>query len=241
MKLTRRQEEFVRSLLDLYREQQEPLHYTVLAERVGVSRFTAYDMLRLLEEKGYARSTYQLAEDKSGPGRSEVVYMPTEQAHRLMAEVLGNEPEEDWETIKERVLARVEEGTIPVRELGQAMLARVSSAGPEDVRYCVEVMTVIALRLQEQSGRQLLIRHLPQILAPAAEECRASLSLLGGIALGLLLTEAEDEQWGQELTAHVRHYQRLLLEMSPERCRHLAETLQRVFAPLSGENSSPAP
>ena len=46
MKLTRRQEEFIRKLMDLYWEKRGPIHYSVLAERLGVSPFTAYDMLR---------------------------------------------------------------------------------------------------------------------------------------------------------------------------------------------------
>jgi len=238
MKLTRRQEEFLRNLLDLYRQQQEPLHYSALAERLGVSRFTAYDMLRLLEEKGYARSTYQLADDKSGPGRSEVVYVPTAQAHQLIAQVLGEGQGDDWEAIKARILARVEAGTGPAHAVAGEILARVPPDEPEAIRYCVEVMTVIALRLREQAGRQLLFHYLPEILSPVREDCRASLSLLGGLALGILLDEAGDEQWARELLVHVRHYQRLLLEMRPERCRRLADTLQKVFAPLLPQATS---
>ena len=89
MKLTRRQEDFIHKMLDLYRELQGPIHYTVMAERLGVSRFTAYDMLRLLEEKGLVISEYQLAESKSGPGRSEVVFIPSPEAHRLFASLAG--------------------------------------------------------------------------------------------------------------------------------------------------------
>jgi Mn-dependent DtxR family transcriptional regulator len=51
MKLTHRQETYVQSLLDLYRELNGPIHYSVLAKRIGVSPFTAYGLLRLLEKK----------------------------------------------------------------------------------------------------------------------------------------------------------------------------------------------
>ena len=64
LKLTRRQEDFINNLLDLYREMEGPIHYSVLAERLGVSPFTAYDMLRLLEEKGLVSSEYYLPSDK---------------------------------------------------------------------------------------------------------------------------------------------------------------------------------
>jgi DNA-binding IscR family transcriptional regulator len=69
MKLTRRQEDVIRKMLDLHDLHQAPIHYKTLADHLGVSPFTAYDMLRLLEEKGLVTSEYQLASDKSGPGR----------------------------------------------------------------------------------------------------------------------------------------------------------------------------
>jgi len=53
MKLTGRQEEFLAKFLDLYAQVQEPLHYTQVAEVLGVGKITAYDMLRLLEKMGF--------------------------------------------------------------------------------------------------------------------------------------------------------------------------------------------
>ena len=55
-------------------------HYSVLAERLGVSPFTAYDMLCLLEDKGMVTSEYQLSAEKSGPGRAERLFYPVESA-----------------------------------------------------------------------------------------------------------------------------------------------------------------
>ena len=52
MELTFRQKTFLSKLLDLYHEMREPVHYSLVAERLGLSSSTAYDMLRLLEQKG---------------------------------------------------------------------------------------------------------------------------------------------------------------------------------------------
>jgi Mn-dependent DtxR family transcriptional regulator len=52
------------------------VHYSRLAERLGVSRFTAYDMLRLLEEKGFVSSDYQLSAHKSVGRRSKLCSCP---------------------------------------------------------------------------------------------------------------------------------------------------------------------
>lgn len=238
MKLTRRQEAFIRTFLDVYRETQGPVHYSVLAERLGVSRFTAYDMLRLLEEKGLVTSDYQLTADKSGPGRSEVVFVPTALAHTMIAELVGDIGGEDWEAVKERILEKMRSGGKGTdREFEQEMLARIppDSLGSQDtLKYCVEVMTIVALRLRRSAGRKLLVNYLPQLLPDKDADCRASLNLLGGFALGMLANEtANDDVWRRELFEHVKHYQALVADMDLKLCRQLAKALKDIFAPLA--------
>jgi len=63
IKLTPRQQAFLDKLFELYRESNGPIHYTVVAERLGVNKFSAYDMLKLLEKKGVAGSSYVLGHD----------------------------------------------------------------------------------------------------------------------------------------------------------------------------------
>ena len=233
MKLTRRQEVFIRNLLDLFRELKGPIHYSVLAERVGVSPFTAYDMLRLLEEKGLVASDYQRAADKSGPGRSEVVFAPTPRARQSMAFLVGYVDSDEWEAAKERLLEKIRTGALPDPGLAGELLARVPPEGPSALRYCVEVMTVIALRLQSKAGCRLLQEYITHILPNAEVANRADLSLLGGFALGVLADEKpSDPEWVYELFQHVKRYQALVLEMEPERLGRLATSLNKVFEPF---------
>jgi DNA-binding MarR family transcriptional regulator len=56
--LTPRQGTFLRALGELCRAEGQAVHYSSVAMRLGVSRFSAYDMLKVLEEKGYARYVY---------------------------------------------------------------------------------------------------------------------------------------------------------------------------------------
>ena len=233
MKLTRRQEDFIHKMLDLYRELQGPIHYTVMAERLGVSRFTAYDMLRLLEEKGLVISEYQLAESKSGPGRSEVVFIPSPEAHRLFASLAGETAGEGWEAIKTRALEKVRAGELYDQELIKEVLARTPPEGPGPLRYCVEVMTIAALRLRSSAGRRLLLEYLPGILPGIESATLANLSLLGGFALGLLANESADTtEWGRDLLEHIRRYQTLVADMDPKVRRQLAAALSKVFSLL---------
>ncbi len=48
MKLTPRQQTFLDKLFELYRELQGPVHYSIVADKLGVNKFSAYDMLKVL-------------------------------------------------------------------------------------------------------------------------------------------------------------------------------------------------
>src|SRR5919204_6366231 len=100
MRLTRRQQDFLRKLLDLYHETQRPIHYSQVAEALGVNRFSAYDMLKLLEQKGYVRSEYVLGPAHSGPGRSSIAFLPTAKA-RAAVRLFGGRAAKDaeWEAV----------------------------------------------------------------------------------------------------------------------------------------------
>ena len=233
MKLTRRQEEFVRSLLDLYGELQEPFHYSELAERLGVSRFTAYDMLRVLEEKGIVASQYQLDEERSGPGRSAVMYEPTARARRILADVFGDRSRDDWQAITARLMEQVQRGELGDADLAREMLARTPPDEPPTLRYCIEVMTVVALRLQRKAARPRLVAQAQMLLTGSDQNCRVGLSLLGGFAMGVLGDdEGGSDAWRQELLDHILQYQTLGVDMAPAACKQLAQRLDALFAAL---------
>jgi hypothetical protein len=112
-------------------------------------------MLRLLEEKGFGASDYQLAADKSGPGRSEIVFMPTERTYRLLDSLGGGQAETNWEAWREQLLSHVHLGHLGLPEMDvlEELLARISGEEDEPLRYCLEVISVIVLRLERSAGR----------------------------------------------------------------------------------------
>ena len=76
MKLTRRQREFLQRTVALQRENNgKPIHYSALAERLGVTGITAYNMLNTLEQKGCVVASYILPEVRVG--RSSIVFEAT--------------------------------------------------------------------------------------------------------------------------------------------------------------------
>jgi len=74
--LTKRKEQFLAKLRELYDKLKFPVSYQILAEEMKVSRWTAYDMLRALEKEGLVIREYLLEKVKSAPGRSAVGFIP---------------------------------------------------------------------------------------------------------------------------------------------------------------------
>jgi hypothetical protein len=237
MKLTRRQEEFITNLIDLSDEFDGPIHYSVLAERLGVSPFTAYDMLCLLEEKGMVTSEYKLPDGKPGPGRAERLFYPSLRSEERM-EMLANEfggriPGK--EEHKRMVMAKIQSGEFLDKELAAGVLARIPDIEQGDVSFCVEIMTIVALRLKKGSGRKLLLNYLPEILPPG-DLTRENLSLLGGFAFGILVQECVgDEEWIQKLFTHIQQYLSIVMQLNPQENKQLAGALSEVYKSLTVE------
>ena len=236
MKLTRRQEEFIQKMVELKREFTGPIHYSLLAKRLGVSPFTAYDMLCLLEEKGYVTSEYQLPADKCGPGRAERVFYPSEMAqaqHQQLIEQTGG-AHLDSEAFKAFALEKLRKGETPDQALTEQMMVRLLPSGQGEVRYCVEVMTVAALRLKVGPGQQALSDHLLELLPSESGSCKANLCLLGGFVYGLLAQHgANSQEWLDKLREHLQGYLNLVTEMNTGDCTRLSEQLRGVFASLA--------
>jgi len=239
MKLTRRQQEFVGKMIDLSHEFEGPIHYSLLAEHLGVSPFTAYDMLRLLEDKGMVRSEFSLAEEKPGRGRTERVFYPTErgkaQDQLIRQKILAKAPFEK-EKIAALVLSMFADGSLQKPDFADEMLARIPPDGKDEIRYCVEVMTIVSLRLKARAGRKILMAYLPEILGGGNAPSKENLALLGGFAFGILAEEEQqDPEWTQKLFEHVQQYLVIVMQLSEQDCKDLGTALNTVFKPLMGK------
>ena len=107
MKLSSRQRDFLSRLLDLYRRAKAPVHYADVAQALDVRPVTAYEMLRLLEDKGLVQS--ETTRPQGHRGRSVIVFSPTEKATTLLSELsrdsLGMQ---EWEEAKANILKAVD-------------------------------------------------------------------------------------------------------------------------------------
>lgn len=228
MKLTGRQRAFLGQFLDLYRENREALHYTDVAERLGVSKITAYDMLRLLEERGLVQSEYVLRGKGRGAGRSSIVFRPTPQAHVLFAELMGSAGAlEEWETARRRILEALATGKEGYEDLLEEILARLPSR-EYPILYAAEMVTAVILSLQllrvEASGSSRFDK-LRSLGLPG----EAGLSALGGLALGLSFVERVNRRLIGLLLPYVGRYQETIATLSAESKRRLSNFVGEVM------------
>jgi DNA-binding PadR family transcriptional regulator len=229
LKLTSRQQAFLDKLFELYRDLKGPVHYSVVADKLGVNKFSAYDMLKVLEEKGVAASSYVLSGNQTGPGRSQVVFYPTNKAAQFLTqlrdEVRNNG---DWQHVKHRILRQLEDArqTNPADALSEAIMHLSEAKNP--LNYCAEMISVLLLNVEHLHNNKL---------KPAIDSLnipgRVGLGTLVGISLASALTnEPADSTLTEKLLTHTQKFQDYLAEMSDDSIKKLSSFLNDAKAAL---------
>lgn len=182
--MTERRKQFLEKLVDLFRRTNLPVHYESVARALGVSKWTAYDMLIALEQLGYLRRDYAL--NRGEGGRSLIVFSPTPEAEKLFADARRNPPEPDeWDTVR----AQVGDLLVRLKEMrpGEAVekllrnLPRVESR----VAFCAHLLGVLAVYVRGLGERT---RHLVErLMAAAAPEAEKRLSIFVGVVTGTVI------------------------------------------------------
>ena len=215
MELTFRQKVFLSKLLDFYRETQEPLHYSVVAERLGLNNSTAYDMLRLLEQKGMVSSEYTTPKTTPGPGRSSILFFPTAEAIDLFSRLAGESQEqEEWEDVKAHILLSLRQGKASgYQGLLRELLVRIPEARSPLAR-CGEVITALLLSLRE--AKHTFGERSPVSMLLEASVSKLGMSILAGLVLGLSLADQRVQRLLGNFQKYTEKYEASLQELSPQ-------------------------
>jgi len=108
MTFTPRKKEFLIKINHLCEKDNTPIHYVEVAEQIGVSKWSAYEMMKNLEKAGWLTSEYRVNPDEKNPGRSRIVFSLTSKAHDIIS---INEPEilfsEKWYQSQEYLLSNL--------------------------------------------------------------------------------------------------------------------------------------
>jgi len=231
MELTFRQKTFLSKLLDLYHEMREPVHYSLVAERLGLSGSTAYDMLRLLEQKGMVGSEYATPKPTSGPGRSSILFFPTAEAVDLFSRLAGESQEqEEWEEVKAHILLSLRQGKASdYQGLLRELLVKIPEAHSPLAR-CAEVITALLLSLRET--RHTFGRRSPVSMLLETRVSKLGMSILAGLVLGLSLADRKVQWLLGDFHKYTEKYEASLQELSPESLIALHRFVQDVLRNL---------
>ncbi len=225
MKLTARQSTFLSKLLDLYRERQRPIHYSLLAQELQVNKFSAYDMLKVLETKGMAASQYVLR--RSGPGRSSVLFYPTARAFSQLGEMAP----EDWQRTKEAILSRLREarmaGEQSYRDFARELMAHLPE-NTSPLSYCANMGAALLLNLGGM--REWLVELGPiRNVLDSASSARQQLSTLAGLSLGSYLATRKEPSKAGDFLSHLNRFQKYLANLNEESLDRLVELMSEVM------------
>jgi DNA-binding MarR family transcriptional regulator len=235
LKLTPRQQAFLDKLFELYCELKKPAHYSTVADALGVNKFSAYDMLKVLEEKEMVASTYVLNDEQNGPGRSQVLFYPTHKAAQFLTELKDEmRYSSDWQNTKENILHQLEEAchNNSVEAIREALSKLPDVKTP--LNYCAEMISVLVLNLE---------RMRDQNLRPALEAIttkgRVGLAALAGLSLAsALATDPDDTGLTEKWLANTKRFQTQLGELSEESIAKLSAFLSDAMNVLRRPSAS---
>lgn len=205
MTLTARQQQFYEALLELCRGSGQSVHYTAVAEALGVSPFSAYDMLKVLESKGVVASEYVLEGDTPGPGRSAIVFYP--HATPASGPIRSNGLEEaEWSRVRQRLLQRLAElrDTNPSEVLSDILGRLPGYSSP--LTYCTGVIAALLVNLRV-TWKDFFNHRQRQALRALVSGDEVGLGTLAGLSIGSSPERLRESPSLQCLLQSARHFQ----------------------------------
>ena len=228
MDITPRQNDFLSELVDLYQLSGRPIHYSTIAEKLGISKWSAYDMMKLLETKGLATSDYNVPGIGKGAGRSSIVFYPTSKGESLIKDLAGGVPEEKgWQKVKEHILANLSnlKGT-EYEEVLDKILQKMPTQ-ENSLLYCTDMIT--ALLLITRGFKDKLKGGIPiRTILEDTPKMSGRLITLAGLTIGLSLTGLAAKFKITKILGQTKKYESLVQVMDSRRLKMLSEFLDEA-------------
>lgn len=225
MDLTARKKQFLDKLMDLYQQTKLPVHYKTLAKKIGVSKWTAYDMVKELEKLKYLNRDYALKPGETG--RSQVVYMPTEKAFNLFIEArIGEITLTEWEETKANVKNHLENrGESNHSDAIQRILADISKTKTH-ITFCAYIIGLLLLHLKGLGKKtDTLVKN----LVHKSPTSRMKLTMFVGTTAGTIIQNLNDDI-GVEVTELISRYLAYIHTLSDNEKELLTEFLNEMIA-----------
>jgi DNA-binding PadR family transcriptional regulator len=226
MAMSQRRLQFLNQLMGMYKKQHMPVHYEALAKEVGVSKWTAYDMLKAIEQSGYVTRSYEVNPNETG--RSQVVFAPTEKAAELLGQPRSNDVDpEKWEeslqSLRELLHNRWKHANV------QDLLKILMDEMPQkrsNLEFCGSILGIFIIYLKKAGGKaeEIITRLIRKTATPGT-----SLLMLVGTVLGTVIQTMSDEISG-EIAELVGSYVKLIEDLSQNEQQLLSGFIHEALA-----------
>ena len=247
MKITLRQKEFLQSLIDLYQEKSSPIHYSEVAQKMGVSKWTAYDMLQLLRKEGLLEVEYQIPESDnyklSKLGRSTITFYPTKKGYDISSPTKQKIPTNivELKKIKKEIIQKFDEikGKLNIRDLFKEAL---QSKSP--LIFCACLLLILILLIKKITEGVAEIKLISQVIPNTTTSTYAELALIvfAGMCLGVLTryvskvpTTFKNNDLG-EYTNYLQTYNQYVSQMNKDEQKSLLGFLKETLDEINIKN-----
>ncbi len=228
MRITRRRMDFLQKIKQLYDATKLPVHYARLAEPLGISKWSAYEMLKTLEKEGFLASQYEVNQGEKFPGRAMVFFSPTRLADAVLAGHALEEkaPFKEWRQVKERLLTLCEElKKNNPRESIEQLLAELPRL-ERPLFFSAYMIALLIAQLQTLSEKSIgLVKNV--VLGAAKAE--TGLALFAGAAMGSMLKTAAQLPLLSQMVDHLARFQSHLTELNQSEQALLMDFLEEAL------------
>ncbi|MCM3764674.1 MarR family transcriptional regulator [Neobacillus niacini] len=189
MSITKRRREFLDHIYRQYNKTSLPVHYSEVAKAIGVSKWTAYDVLKELENQGLVKRTYSMNENEAG--RSMVVFSPTELAETFFQKERREISNlEEWNNIHNQVIKAVENPqNLPLREAINQTIHLMKDVEVK-LEFCAYFLSILLLYLNSL-GKQ--VKSLTVNVINASKEPKIQLTVFVGAVVGMIIQSVSDD------------------------------------------------
>jgi predicted transcriptional regulator len=216
MILTKRRREFLDQICRQYHTTNLPVHYSEVAEAIGVSKWTAYDVLKTLENQGLLKRTYSTNENETG--RSVVVFSPTDLAESMFQKERREITNTDeWNTIHTHVKAVIESHqTLPLIEAINHILYEMKKVDVK-LEFCAYFLCVLILYLNSL-GKP--VKDLTVNMVHASKEPLVQLTVFVGAVVGMII-QSVSEELSPEMITLVQQFFNNVDQLTPDELGYL--------------------
>ncbi len=247
MKITTRQREFLQSLIDLYQEKGSPIHYSEVAQKLGVSKWTAYDMLQLLHKEGLLEVEYIIPESDnyewSKLGRSTITFYPNKKGYDIFSQTKQKISTNiaELKKIKKEITQKFGElkGKLNIRDLFKEAL---QSKPP--LIFCACLLLILFLLIKKITEGVAEIKLISQVIPHTTTNIYTELALIvfAGMCLGVLAKYVSKvpKIYGNndlgEYTNYIQTYNQYVSQMDKEEQKLLLGFLKETLDEINIKN-----